>query len=217
MINRLAVLATAVLLLACAQPTLSRSDAATKIKASDSMKVPNTRTVSVGEHCDDAQVSSRDPEALRMSNPQTGQLRDFIEKKYVTLDVKWFSSDLVTMLAGAGAAGGAGLGSFGAEVPSICRRVAFGQRGVMYWKSVVTPAGLSAGIPQEGGVIATHVKRFDSVTGISMNPDGTATAEFQYFWDPTDAGKRLGLTGFGPQPGTAMFKLYDDGWRLISS
>mgnify|MGYP001602824968 CR=1 FL=1 len=77
-----------------------------------------------------------------------------------------------------------------------------------YWFSGIGSAG--------GHFLTLAERRFVEVTGITTESDHDAKAEFTWQWEPTPVGEPLGFSR-APQCATATFKLYDDGWRLVSS
>jgi hypothetical protein len=86
---------------------------------------------------------------------------------------------------------------------------------VVHWGVTLSKKARDAGISGEGRV-ALYEKEFIEVTGLTSQQEGTmALAEYQWRWTPTDLGRKLGLFPRGRGMGRAVFRRYDDGWRLI--
>lgn len=77
-----------------------------------------------------------------------------------------------------------------------------------YWIATVGFAG--------NHVLIVAERKFDDVTGITMESDHDAKAEFTWHWQPTSVGEPMGCIP-APETATETFKLYDDGWRLLAS
>lgn len=77
------------------------------------------------------------------------------------------------------------------------------------------PKGVAAGL--HTGPIPYYARRFVEVSGITDNPDGTKTAEFTWDWVGQPDALKLGLVSPKlARHGVALFRKYDDGWRLMS-
>lgn len=204
------------LLTGCGSGALDRQEAAEVLRGAEFMAEKATATVVVGEHCDGVSSYGSDVNALFALHPPTAKLQNLVSRGFVSLEGKSFSQMDAAIAAGF-AMGGMPVDSvFGSGViPRACRTIAESPR-LLYWKATVTPAGVAAGIPQGGGALETHVKVFGEVTGITANQDGTSTAEFTFTWQPTETGKKLGEDGTAAESAAAVFKKYDDGWRLVS-
>jgi hypothetical protein len=74
-------------------------------------------------------------------------------------------------------------------------------------------AGISSTEKRE---IVVATPKLEEVSGISVGPDGTATAEYVFMMEPTKIGWALGNRQ-SYHNGSARFKKYDDGWRLLDS
>lgn len=84
------------------------------------------------------------------------------------------------------------------------------------WTQVITKKALAAGIPATGGEYVVATKQMATVSGISVIDPATRRAEFYWHWIATPIATKIGVT---PPPttaatGTAMFRKYDDGWRV---
>jgi len=64
-------------------------------------------------------------------------------------------------------------------------------------------------------VVPTARREFLAVTGITTSQPSIAGATYTSQWKPTETGKQLGIKAPRPEAESAMFQLFDDGWRII--
>jgi len=87
---------------------------------------------------------------------------------------------------------------------------------VVHWKTTISKKALDAGISTGGPVVLYH-KSFVEVTGLTTQDEVTTMAEYDWQWAPTDIGRKLGVTDRGRTTERALFRRYDDGWRLMGA
>ncbi len=60
----------------------------------------------------------------------------------------------------------------------------------------------------------TADKEFIEVTGIKVDKESQAEAEFSWQWKPNEAGKFFKMSNTNPHSCTVLLQHFDDGWRV---
>lgn len=86
---------------------------------------------------------------------------------------------------------------------------------LLLWKLRVSRLALEAGVPAEGGTVLLYRRDLLGVTGLTERTENEVVAELSWQWLPTDIGKKLQQVASTRREGKALFRKYDDGWRLL--
>ena len=207
-----------VLLIAAATLTgcssnLKRDFAASAISQHQFFKDTLPTFIPKGEFCNAVNRTYPDPATFLAEHQVLRPLGRLRTEGYIEFTARHINSFDVGRMAAETMLGGQPSGRF----PEACRRPTGQGFDYYYWTATVTPKGIEAGLPKDGGYVIAAKRAFVGVTGLIENADNSTTAEFDWRWEPTPEGAKLHLAQDPPVPAraSAMFRKYDDGWRLV--
>jgi hypothetical protein len=87
------------------------------------------------------------------------------------------------------------------------------QLTLVQWRSVLTDKAIAVGVAQKGSFPYVE-QRLVAVTGLIEQDATTTLIDYEWEWTPTPFGSAFDLVLNGKGTGRAIFRKYDDGWRI---